>query len=88
MMPEKELCRRCLLRESGEEDKALEVKECISRIKESEKAADGIYAQRLSLCRECEHLLSGTCMKCGCYVELRAAFRNNHCPLAGTKRKW
>lgn len=88
MMPEKELCRRCLLRESGEEDKALEVKECISRIKESEKAADGIYTQRLSLCRECEHLLSGTCMKCGCYVELRAAFGNNHCPLAGSKRKW
>lgn len=87
-MLENEKCRRCLLRESGEINKADEVRECIERIKAHEKTPDDIYAQRLLLCRECDHLLGGTCMKCGCYVELRAAFKNNRCPLAATKRKW
>ena len=28
---------------------------------------------RLSVCQDCEKLNAGTCMACGCYVELRAA---------------
>lgn len=87
-MAERELCRRCLLKESGKEERAKEVRECIERIKPHEKAEDKLYSQRLLLCRECEHLMEGTCLKCGCYVELRAAFKNNRCPLAGTKKKW
>lgn len=83
-----EKCRRCLLRESGRQNKEKEILECILRIKEGERADEKLYSQRLSLCRECDFLIDGTCLKCGCYVELRAAFKNNRCPLAGSKNKW
>ncbi|MEE1190836.1 MAG: DUF6171 family protein [Blautia sp.] len=41
---------------------------------------DEQYEQRLLMCRQCEHLLSGMCRKCGCYVEMRAAMKIRHCP--------
>ena len=34
----------------------------------------------------CEHLISGVCMKCGCYVEFRAAFKRNSCPYVRNRR--
>ena len=87
MNPEKE-CPRCLLMQSGGEKELEEIKRCIERIKPEEKAGDDEYQKRLSICGECEFLISGTCIKCGCYVELRAAYKKNCCPLAGSKRRW
>ena len=46
----------------------------------NEKVPEDIYERRLSVCRECAFLNAATCMLCGCYVELRAAFRNAACP--------
>ena len=88
MMEEQKKCRRCLLLQSGIEDVYKEVRRCIERMKPDEKAGESDYQERLALCSECEHLISGTCLKCGCYVELRAAYKNNQCPLAGSKKKW
>ncbi|MCQ2484248.1 MAG: DUF6171 family protein [Clostridia bacterium] len=65
-----------------------EIERCIERIKPEEKTADGEYRKRLDVCKECDFLISGTCVKCGCYVELRAAYKMNNCPLAGSKRRW
>ena len=39
-----------------------------------------LYEKRLSECKSCDNLISGVCMKCGCYVEFRAAFKKNNCP--------
>ena len=83
-----EKCRRCLLRKSGFDDVLSEIKRCIERIKPDEKADEKLYRERLDKCGECEFLLSGTCLKCGCYVELRAAYRTNSCPLTKSSRKW
>lgn len=83
-----EKCRRCLLRESGSEDIFAEVKRCVERIKPEEKAEDTLYSDRLKKCSECEFLISGTCLKCGCYVELRAAYKNNCCPLPKSRKLW
>ena len=83
-----EKCRRCLLRESGSEDILAEVKRCVERIKSEEKTEDGVYSERLKRCSECEFLISGTCLKCGCYVELRAAYKNNCCPLPKSRKQW
>lgn len=83
-----EKCRRCLLSESGFEDILAEVKRCAERIKPEEKADDAVYSERLKKCAECEFLVSGTCLKCGCYVELRAAYKNNYCPLPKKSRQW
>ena len=38
------------------------------------------------ICRRCENLDNGTCMACGCYVEMRAARLDMHCPL--TRAVW
>ena len=63
------------------------IKECIEKISQNEKANETLYQNRLRACKECEHLISGTCMKCGCYVELRAAYIKQKCP-DSKNRKW
>ena len=84
---EKRECRRCLLLKSGDEDNYKLVQQYIAKIKPEEKCDDESYQKRLEICRNCDNLISGTCVKCGCYVEFRAAFRNKKCPDAKSK-KW
>lgn len=80
-------CKRCLLREMAEEDVLESITTRIEKLSPKEKSDDALYAKRLSACKECEHLVSGVCMKCGCYVEFRAAFKKQNCPNA-SDRKW
>ena len=80
-------CKRCLLLQSGDSKNYELIQQYIEKIKPEEKCEDALYFKRLEYCRECDNLISGTCIKCGCYVEFRAAFRNKKCP--DTKnRKW
>lgn len=81
-MEELRQCKRCLLLESGEADVYKSVSECIAKISPEEKTDSDTYRNRLDICSACDHLISGTCLKCGCYPELRAAFRRNRCPLS------
>lgn len=71
---------KCLLREAGEIELAQNINEYISALDEEIKADEKLYRQRLTICESCVHLLSGTCTKCGCYVEMRAAIKTNRCP--------
>ena len=80
-------CKRCLLREAAEEAAFDAIREKLEMLSFSEKADDALYQQRLDACKECDFLISGVCMKCGCYVEFRAAFRKMKCPNAAD-RKW
>lgn len=80
MKTEKKPCIKCLLRDLDEADININIEKYIQIIKTSERADDTLYEQRLALCRECDHLLSGSCLKCGCYVEIRAALKASHCP--------
>lgn len=73
-------CKRCLLLTSGDEDNYKLVQQYVAKIKPEEKCDDDAYNKRLEICRNCDNLISGTCIKCGCYVEFRAAFRNKKCP--------
>ena len=75
-----EECKRCLLREMAEEDVLESITTRIDKLSPKEKSDDELYAKRLNECKNCEHLISGVCMKCGCYVEFRAAFKKNNCP--------
>lgn len=52
----------------------------IANLPTEDKVSDEEYEQRLMTCRQCSHLLSGMCGKCGCYVEMRAAMKVRHCP--------
>lgn len=74
------ICRQCLLRELAESDVLRSVNDCRSRLEPDIRASDALYERRLDRCKSCEHLNVGTCLLCGCYVELRAAMRRADCP--------
>lgn len=79
------LCKKCLTRELiGQEETYRTLREYIENLDSDIKAEDGLYEERLAICKECEMLLTGMCRSCGCYVEMRAAVKNNYCP----RKKW
>ena len=80
-------CKRCLLLQAAEEDTYRDIQAQSGKIAPEEKAEAELYDKRLAACRECGQLLSGVCMKCGCYVEFRAAFKAMKCPNV-KNRKW
>ena len=80
-------CKRCLLLQAAEEDTFRDIQSQIGKIASEERTEDGLYAKRLEACTGCDQLSSGVCMKCGCYVEFRAAFKSMKCPNV-KDRKW
>ena len=49
---------------------------------------DDLYAYRLQQCQSCSYLeYQTTCLKCGCYVRIRAKLADAACPLSKNK-KW
>ncbi|MCR4830858.1 MAG: DUF6171 family protein [Pseudobutyrivibrio sp.] len=73
------VCTRCLLRDMIDADMSM-----IEKYKMALKAQDRVdedeYNRRLNVCTACEKLNAGTCMSCGCYVEIRAAAKVSKCP--------
>lgn len=78
------ICKKCLLRDIKGKDYEEIIAKALSDIKDEDKAPKLTYEERLNLCKECDRLSSGTCLSCGCYVEIRAYLVNGRCP----KRKW
>lgn len=77
-------CRRCLLTDLADEnDYYQSVLRYRATMPARLRTPDDAYAARLEQCRRCEALDNGTCMQCGCYVEMRAARRDMHCPMPG-----
>ena len=74
------VCKKCLLSEFDEETYLTQLKRVIDMMDHDIKADDELFQKRLSVCKECEKLSEGTCIGCGCYVELRAAVKKNRCP--------
>ena len=66
------ICKKCLLREMDEAGFFQNMYDYIARIPADDKTPEEEYERRLSICKECEKLLSGMCRMCGCYVEMRA----------------
>ena len=77
-------CLKCLLQEYDEAAYISKLKRVILMMKASERASDEETNRRLLLCKQCDYLEKGTCLACGCYVELRAAMRHGRCPYS----KW
>ena len=73
---ERKPCRRCLLQDIDESQLMEAIQQRIAALPASQRASAEDYAARLSECRMCDFLVSGTCRKCGCYVEVRAAKRS------------
>ena len=79
-------CRRCLSADIGDKALSQAIAERIALIPEEQRADSAEYERRLEICRACDSLNSGTCAKCGCYAELRAARKGAYCP--DSARKW
>lgn len=77
-------CLRCLLREANKGDMLKTIKEHIKKIAPKDKSDYDEYLRRLGICKACEWLSEGTCLKCGCYPEFKAAFLKQKCPY----KKW
>ncbi len=75
-------CKRCFLYEiAGKEDVYAHVLRTRELLAAKDKASDSVYDKRLAIGRECDSLLEATCLKCGCYVEIRALKKDATCPL-------
>ena len=85
-MNTRKICYRCLIEDLDDSKLAEAVKEMIDNISSEFRTPIEEYDRRLKICRECESLVSGTCVKCGCYIELRAAGKDQRCP--DPKNKW
>lgn len=77
---------RCLLRELGPEDYFKNVYDYIASLDPERRAPRAEAERRLALCLACPRLQNGMCALCGCFVEVRAALRQNRC--ADTPPKW
>lgn len=73
-------CKRCLLYEAGEKKTYQNIQDYISTISDELKVSSEVYSQRLEQCKSCDNLISGMCLKCGCYVEVRAVLKDKRCP--------
>ena len=83
-MSEAKPCRKCLLSDMKNSDLMEVIRKGVDGISMKDRAEEKDYQKRLNLCRSCDNLISGTCLSCGCYVEIRAAIKTGRCPL----KKW
>lgn len=74
------ICKKCLLYEAGEKNAYKTVKDYINNLDSEFKVEEVIYNSRLEKCKSCDFLISGMCLKCGCYAEIRAVFKDKQCP--------
>ena len=77
-------CRKCLIKDLDDKKISEEIKQAIDRLDDGLKVSEEEYGSRLDVCISCDRLNAGTCMACGCYVELRAAAVSGKCPY----KKW
>ncbi len=81
-----EKCKKCLLLEAGENVTYEEIMKYVSSLEKSSVVTDDIYESRIQNCKTCDNLISGMCLKCGCYVEVRARLKDGECPDYNKKR--
>ena len=72
--------RKCLVSALSDSTVHQTVARSVAEISQNEKTDEKDYQKRLSICLSCDNLLSGTCLSCGCYVEIRAAIKRGRCP--------
>ena len=73
-------CRRCLLKDLTKDEYFHSIYDYIQSIQGSERTPEEEYQRRLRVCQACDFLVNGMCRHCGCFVEVRAVKRGQHCP--------
>ncbi len=74
------ICTRCLLKDFSKEQYEKIIVEGIRALPAEDLVSEELEAERLDLCGQCEKLNRGTCLACGCFVEIRAATKKGRCP--------
>lgn len=74
------VCRRCLLADMDAEGLRQTVQRRIDQLPAEQRTDATVYQARLGVCLSCDSLINGLCGMCGCFIELRAARRSQHCP--------
>ena len=77
-------CTRCLLKDYSKEVYEKLIVEGLKALPSEDLTTEDVTAARLSICKGCEKINQGTCLACGCYVEIRAALKAGKCPYS----KW
>lgn len=80
------VCRRCLLQDMTDGEYYRTVSEYVNSLDDAVRTPPQEYEARLASCRQCGQLVNGMCALCGCFVEVRAAKRQNRC--ARDSRVW
>lgn len=78
------ICTRCLLKDFSREQYEKIVVEGIRALPAEDLVSEEIESVRLGYCRQCDKINQGTCLACGCFVEIRAATKTGRCPY----KKW
>lgn len=78
------ICTRCLLKDFSKEQYEAIVINGLSSLPKEDLTTDLESSRRLAICKDCSKLNQGTCLACGCFVELRAALTKGKCPYS----KW
>lgn len=80
-------CKRCDIENATTPEN---IRAAVDRLKtlmpENEKCPEDMYIKRLESCAGCDRNSGGTCLECGCFVEIRALQIDFHCP--GSGRNW
>lgn len=76
----KRKCRRCLLKDIAPEEYLEHMRIYLAGLEQEIKSDEGLYQERLAYCEACDFLKDGICRICGCFVEYRAAIKDNDCP--------
>ena len=77
-------CTRCLLKDYSKEVYEKLIVEGLKALPPEDLTTEDVTAVRLEVCKTCEKINQGTCLACGCYVEIRAALKAGKCPY----KKW
>ena len=77
-------CTRCLLKDYSKEVYDRLIVEGLKALPAEDLTTENVTAKRLEVCKDCEKINQGTCLACGCYVEIRAALKAGKCPYS----KW
>ena len=78
------ICRRCLLQDISREQYEDLIVRGLKALPEEDLTSGEENAKSLEICKKCEKLNEGTCLACGCFVEIRAALKKGVCPY----KKW
>ncbi len=78
------ICTRCLLKDFSREQYEKIVVEGLRALPAEDLVSEEIESVRLGYCRQCDKINQGTCLACGCFVEIRAATKKGRCPY----KKW